>query len=147
MKFKGSIEIHKQRPMVCRLFIDPDSLKHYQDGFVRKDLVSGEPAQDGAVSKLYYVYHNRPMELTETIQSNNLPDSFEAFYHHKHMDNTMLCRFIALDESSTRIEYEFEYVRISWVLPKLMFLLFPGMFRKQGEKWMRPFKEYVESQE
>lgn len=59
----------------------------------------------------------------------------------------MVCRFIALDENSTRFEYEFEYVRISWILPKLMFLLFPGMFRKQGEKWMRQFKEYVESQE
>ena len=89
---------------------------------------------------------NRDMVLTETITKNNLPDSFEAFYHHQHMDNTMKCKFIPISENTTRYEYEFEYTRVSWVMPKLMALLFPGMFKKQGEKLMRQFKEFVEKQ-
>jgi hypothetical protein len=130
--------------LVARLFADPANLKEYQDGFKRKELISGESGKNGAVSKMYYDDGKRKMELTETITSNNLPDSFEAFYHHKHMDNTMKCNFTALDENSTRYDYEFEYTRIDWVMPKLMAVLFPGMYRKHGDKWMQQFKEFVE---
>ncbi len=146
MKIQGSLDIDRPRDRVAELFADPASLAEYQDGFVSKELVSGEMGKDGAVSKMYYKHGNREMELTETITSNRLPDTFEAHYHHKHMDNTMKCRFVPLDENTTRYEYEFEYVRIDWVMPKLMSLLNPGMFRKQGEKWMRQFKEFVERQ-
>lgn len=146
MKFKGSIEINKPITLVKQLFADPSNLKEYQDGFVRKELVSGEEGENGAVSKMYYQYGKREMELTETITNNKLPDSFEAFYHHKHMDNTMKCYFKALDTERTQYDYEFEYVRINWFMPKLMAILFPSMYRKQGEKWMRQFKEFVEKQ-
>ena len=146
MKFKGSIDTNKPRAKVAELFVDPNSLKEYQDGFLKKELVTGQMGQEGAISKMYYKLGKRDMELTETITKNRLPDSFEAFYHHKHMDNTMKCRFVPLDDNKTRYEYEFEYTRISWVMPKLMAIIFPGMFRKQGEKWMRQFKAFAETQ-
>ncbi len=146
MKYKGSIEIAKPRNEVVNYFADPSYLGEYQDGFIQKDLISGEQGREGAVSKMLYKYGKRDMELTETIISNQLPDSFESIYHHKHMDNTMKCRFIELDTHRTKYEYEFDYTRISWILPKLIAILFPGMYRKQGEKWMRQFKEFVEKQ-
>ena len=146
MKFKSSIDIKKPRAKVSELFADARNLGEYQDGFINKELISGQLGAEGAVSKMYYKYGKRNMELTETITSYNLPDSFEAFYHHKHMDNTMKCRFIPIDSENTRYESEFDYVRISWIMPKLMFLLFPGMFKRQGEKWMRQFKEFAEKQ-
>ncbi len=146
MKYAGSIEIDKPVEIVTKLFADPKSLKEYQDGFVKKELVSGEEGKVGTISKMYYQYGNRDMELTETITSNQLPHSFEAAYHHKHMDNTMKCTFIPLGDSKTQYKYEFEYTRINWFMPKLMAILFPGMYRKQGEKWMRQFKEFVEKQ-
>jgi hypothetical protein len=68
------------------------------------------------ISRLYYKHGKRDLELTETIVSNNLPESFEAFYHHKHMDNTMKCQFAPLDEFTTRYDYEFEYTRIEWII-------------------------------
>ena len=145
MKFTGSIEIAKPRSEVVKYFADPQYLGNFQDGFVRKEHVQGEAGQDGAVSKMFYKYGSRDMELIETITANRLPDSFEASYHHKHMDNIMKCRFVSIGEDKTRYEYEFEYTRISWVLPRLMAILFPGMYRRQGEKWMRQFKEFVES--
>ena len=146
MKYKGSIEINKPIELVTRLFADSKNLKEYQDGFVRKELISGQDGENGAVSKMYYQYGNRDMILTETVLNNNLPVSFEAFYHHQHMDNTMKCQFKAMGPNLTKYEYEFEYTRISWVMPKLMAILFPGMYRKQGDKWMRQFKEFVEKQ-
>lgn len=146
MKYKGSIDINRPQSKVAELFANPENNKEYQDGFLKKELVSGQQGLDGAVSKMYYKLGKRDMELTETITSNRLPDSFEAFYHHSHMDNTMNCKFVPLDANKTRYEYEFEYTRVSWVLPKLMVILFPGMFRKQGEKWIKQFKEFAEKQ-
>jgi len=146
MKFSGSVEIAKSRSEVVGYFKDPSYLGEYQDGFVKKELVSGESGEKGAISKMYYKYGKRDMELTETITANRLPDSFEAFYHHKHMDNTMKCRFIELGNSRTKYEYEFEYTRMNWVMPRLIAILFPGMYRRQGEKWMKQFKEFVEKQ-
>ena len=144
MKIKGFIDINKPKDRVAELFADPDNLKHYQDGFLRKELVSGQAGHDDAVSKMYYQYGKKEMELTETITSNQLPDTFEAFYHHKHMDNTMKCTFEWLGTNSTRYTYEIEYTRINWVMPKLMSILFPSVFRKQVEKWMKQFKEFAE---
>ena len=146
MKFKGTIDIDKPIDLVAKLFADPANLKHYQDGFQRKELISGTAGEDGAVSKMYYKYGKHDMELTETITANRLPDTFEAFYEHKHMDNTMLCTFTALSKNRTRYETEVEYTRMSWIMPKLISILFPGMYRRQGEKWMKNFKEFVEAQ-
>ncbi len=145
MKFKGFIDILKPRELVVKLFQDPDNLGEWQDGFQKIEHVSGEKGAKGSVSMLYYVINNRPLELKETIVENNLPDTFEAFYEHKHMDNTMKCSFSELSDSSTRYNYEFEYTRFSGFMPKMMSIFFPGMFKKQGEKWMKQFKRFVES--
>ena len=145
MEFKGSVDIAKPRQEVVDYFIDPKHLGEYQDGFVSKTLLKGTATEDGAVSQMMYKYGKRDMELTETIIANRLPDSFEGHYHHIHMDNYMRCKFIELDANHTRYEYEFEYVRINWFMPRLMAILFPGMYRKQGEKWMKQFKAFVES--
>ena len=146
MKFNGFQLIAKPREEVVKYFTDPNYLSEYQDGFVKKELVSGKEGKDGAVSKMFYTQGKRKMELTETVTSNKLPDSFESSYHHIHMDNTMKCKFIEIDSHNTRYEYDFEYTRINWFLPKLIAILFPGLYRKQGEKWMRQFKEFVEKQ-
>ncbi|WP_299248111.1 hypothetical protein [uncultured Aquimarina sp.] len=146
MNFKGFKDIDKPRSLVVEIFKNPKYLGEYQEGFVRKELISGTEGQDGAISKMYYKSNKYDMELTETITANRLPDTFEAFYHHKHMDNTMKCSFISIDENKTRYEYEVKYTRINWFMPKLMAILFPGMYRKQGEKWMQNFKVFVEKQ-
>jgi len=146
MKYAGSIEINKPIDLVTRLFADPNSLKEYQDGFVKKEIQSGQAGEEGAVSKMYYQYGKRAMVLTETVVANNLPASFEAFYHHKHMDNTMKCTFTALGEHKTRYEYAYEYTRLNWVMPRLMAIFFPNIYRKQGDKWMQQFKDFVEKQ-
>lgn len=144
MNYSGAIIINKPREIVTKIFINPDHIKEYQDGFVKKTLQRGEMGETGAVSKLFYKYGKRDMILTETIISNNLPDSFVAQYHHKHMDNSMKCKFLKIDENTTKYEYTFEYTRMS-LMPKLMAKLFPNMYRRQGEKWMNQFKVFVEN--
>lgn len=147
MKFSSSIVINKPRDLVVELFKNPEYLKHYQDGFQRKELISGNAGEDGAVSNMYYKMGKNEMELKETITANRLPESFSSTYEHKYMDNTMECRFIVVDENTTRYEADYEYTRLNWIMPKLIAILFPGIYRKQGEKWMNNFKVFAESQE
>ena len=144
MKFNGSIDIKQSKEKVAEFFADPAYLKEYQEGFEKKELLQGEAGQNGAISKMYYRNGKYEMVLTETIINNNLPDSFEALYHHKHMDNTMKCTFTELENGMTRYETDVEYTRIDWVMPRLIAILFPGMYKKPARRWMENFKSFVE---
>ncbi|WP_422104242.1 SRPBCC family protein [Winogradskyella sp.] len=146
MKYTGSLIINKPRELVTAIFMNSDYNKEYQDGFLKKELISGKQGEAGSKSKMYYQYGKRSMVLTEEILKNDLPNSFEAFYHHKHMDNTMICTFVEIEPNKTAYNYEYEYTRINWFLPRLISILFPGMYKKQGDKWMTQFKEFVEKQ-
>ena len=146
MKINHSIIIDAPRDQIVKYFIDPQYLPKYQDGFLRKEHISGSPGEVG--SKSYMVYQNGKMEmiLTETILNNELPDRFEALYEHKHMDNTMTAAFEDMGEGRTRYSSEIIYSRINWFLPKMMSILFPALYRKPPLKWMQKFKSFVESQ-
>ena len=147
MKHGGSIDINQSIDVVTKYFADPKYLGEYQEGFVKKELQEGEPGKAGAVSKMYYANGKHKMELIETIMVNNLPKSFEAFYHHQHMDNTMKCTFEALGDKQTRYSVDVEYTRIDWVVPRLLSILFPGMYKRPARKWMENFKRFVEDQQ
>jgi hypothetical protein len=131
MKFKGLIDIEQPREKVVALFANPAYLGEFQEGFLRKELISGEEGKVGAVSKMYYKHGKREMELTETVTANLLPDSFEASYHHKHMDNTLKCIFTEIGANKTRYETEGEYTAFRGFLPKMLALFFPKMFENK----------------
>jgi hypothetical protein len=145
MKFNYTLVINKPRAVVIEHFLSPTTLKACQDGFIKKELVSGTAHQTGAVSKMYYNINNKEMELTETITANKLPDTFEAFYHHKHTDNTLKCTFTELNKNQTKYSIEGEYTAVRGLIVKLIFFLFPGMFKKPAKKWTDNFKNYVEN--
>jgi len=145
MKFSCTIVINQSKGKVAALFADPQYLKEYQDGFISKELVKGVAGQNGAVSKMLYKQGKGQMELTETVTDNSLPDMFVGHYHHKHMDNTMTCKFISIDKNQTRYESDIEYTVFRGFLPKVMAKLFPGMFKKQVQKWLNNFKSFAES--
>ncbi|MFT5511965.1 MAG: hypothetical protein ACI8SE_000359 [Bacteroidia bacterium] len=54
MKFTRSTIIHKEKSTVAKYFADPQYLKEYQDGFQRKELISGVQGEDGVISKMYF---------------------------------------------------------------------------------------------
>ncbi|GAB5399676.1 MAG: hypothetical protein Aureis2KO_12610 [Aureisphaera sp.] len=146
MKFNCSVEINQPQQKVAELFANPAYLGEYQDSFISKELLQGEEGQNGAISKMLYKQGKGQMELTETILENDLPHSFVGHYHHKHMDNTMRCEFTPLSESSTRYVSEIEYTAFRGFMPKLIAKLFPGMFKKQVQKWLDNFKVFAENQ-
>lgn len=145
MKFTRTIDINRPKDEVANLFADPKYLGNYQDNFISKELISGNEGENGAMSRMLYKMGKSEMELIETIIENNLPDSFFAEYHHKHMDNTMLCTFESLNENTTRYNSEINYTAFRGFIPKTMALFFPNVFKKQVNKWLVNFKNFAES--
>lgn len=144
MKFNCSVEIDLPVDQVTTLWSNPENLKHWQDGFVSMDQISGEPGEPGSKSKMIYGSGKRKIELVETIKTNDLPREFSGKYEAKEMVNLMTNRFQALGENQTRWEAEIEYIQFNGFMPKLMATLMPGMFRKQTQKWLDQFKQFAE---
>ncbi|MEE9407092.1 MAG: hypothetical protein V3V28_03345 [Polaribacter sp.] len=146
MKFICSVIINSSKNNVAKLFGNPDFLGEYQDGFLRKKHISGEAGKEGSISKMYYKMGKGEMELTETILKNELPNSFSAFYFHKHTENTMTSTFITLDENITELSAEIDYTALKGFMVKIIAFLFPSFFKKQVQKWLKNFKVFVEKQ-
>jgi len=64
MKFNSSIIIKAPKAKVAAYFADPQYLKNYQEGFLRKVQISGTPGETGAIARMYYQQGKNEMELT-----------------------------------------------------------------------------------
>lgn len=146
MKFTCTVIINKPKEMIASYFANPKYLAEYQEGFQKKELVSGEAGKVNAVSNLFYASGKRKMMLTETILVNNLPDEFMAQYHHKFTDNTMKSTFTSVDENQTKYDAEIHYTAFRGFMVKLMVFLAPKFFKKQVDKWLLNFKTFIEKQ-
>ncbi len=142
MQFTCHADIKAPIHITIGLFENPDYLKEWQDGFISITPITGTPGEVGAKAKIKY----EKLELIETILRNELPEEFKANYEHKHMVNTMSSTFTKLDSGVTRLEQEIHYTKFNGFLPKLLVKLFPGMFKKQVQKWLNQFKTFVEKQ-
>jgi len=143
MNFTCTVDINAPIQEVVALFENPDNLHEWQDGFKSFEHISGKKGEIGAKSKLVY----DKLELIETIIRNKLPEEFKATYEHKHVVNTMSCRFTEIDSSKTRLDQEIHYTEFKGFVIKIMAKLFPSMFKNQVQKWLDQFKAFVERQD
>ena len=140
MKFTCTTLVNRPILVVVDHFQNPETMKHCQDGFIEIVHTDGEKGKAGSKAKLVY----KKFDLLETIIKNDLPNEFIGLYEHKHMTNTMKVNFEAINDNSTKYISEIEYTQFNGFAIKTMAKLFPGMFRKQVQKWMDKFKVYVE---
>lgn len=145
MKFTCEVIVNKPRQEVVDLIMDPANLTKWQDGYLGLQHLSGEPGEVGSETKLFYDMGGKEMELLETIQVSNLPQMFQGNYEHVHMSNIMTITFEEIDDHTTRYRSHIDYYKFSGLMPRLMAFLFPGMFKKQTQKWMDQFKVFAES--
>jgi polyketide cyclase/dehydrase/lipid transport protein len=145
MKFTRSIVINLPVEKVVALFDNPDSAYKWQPGFESVELISGTPRQKDSKSKLTFKMGKRKLVLIETIIEKQLPYEIKGLYEHEHMINTMSNYFLKTGESKTKYDAEIEYTKFNGVIPKIMALLMPGLFKKQVEKWLVEFKRFAES--
>ena len=146
MKFIASIRINQALAKTVALWKDKNNYKHWQDGFISKELLNGNDGEVGAISLIKLDFNKDIMELTETIQLTNLPHEHKELIEHKHMHNTMHSKFTAIDENTTLWTAEIDYFQVNFWPAKVMMRLFPNMFKKQGQKWSDQFKDFAEQQ-
>ena len=143
MKFICTVEIDKPKAEIVELFNNDTYLKDWQKGFVSKELISGVAGEKDAVSRI--IFHNKKnvIELKETILNTDINEKY-ALYEHIYMTNTMKTNFIAVDANHTKINTEINYTKFNGLMPKLMAMLMPGMFRKQTQQMLDDFKAFAE---
>lgn len=145
MKYRCTVEINKPIDEVVEIWNDENNFKHWQDGFDHIELMSGEHNAVGSKSKILIKQGKREIELTETILVSNLPEEKKALYEHIHMTNTQSSQFQDLGEGRTLYISEVEYTKFNGFALNILAKLFPGMFKKQSQKWMNQFKEFAEN--
>ena len=141
MKFTCSIDINADLNTIQAAFFNTEDMKHYQDGFQSKTLISGTDGEKGAKSKLVF----NKLELIETIMANNLPEEFLALYEHKHTTNTMKASFTTLADNKIRYTAIVEYTKLNGFIINLIAKVYPSMFKKQIDNWLKQFKIHVEN--
>jgi hypothetical protein len=144
MKFTCTTEINAPREKILKLFLDSSRYPEWQDGFISIQTLGGKPWEKGTTSRVIYKNGKMTIDLKETILVSNLPEEVTGLYEHEHMVNTMTNRFTLLGQTRTRYAAEIDYTKFIGVIPKLMALLLPGIFKRQVQKRLDSFKDFVE---
>ncbi len=143
MKYKLEIEIDLPREKVIELFDNPDNMKHWQEGFISFQPLSGTSGEVGAKSQLKYQMGNRKIEMIETITKRDLPDEFSGTYETKGMWNEVKNYFAETGPNKTKWITENEFKSSGFM--KLFTFFMPGVFKKQSYKYMIDFKKFAEN--
>ena len=143
MKFNSEITIDVPRTKVIEYFDSFENMKHWQEGLIGYEVLSGEPGQPGAKTRLSYKMGKRDIEMTETILTRNLPDEFSGTYEARGVWNEVKNYFEEQENDRTLWRMENEFV-FSGFFMKLMGFFMPGAFRKQTAKSMAAFKRFAE---
>jgi len=142
MKYTNEIIIDAPRAKVVELFEDPANIKEWQPGFISMEVISGKPGQEGSKTKMRYKMGKRDVEMIETITVNKLPEEFSGTYEAKGVYNLVNNYFEELPDGKTKYwsisEFQFKGFM------KLIGFLFPGAFKKESQKYLVQFKEFVE---
>lgn len=143
MKYTVEIDIDLPRDRVIELFDSTENMKHWQEGLVSHEHISGTPGEVGAKMKLQYKMGKREIDMVETITKRELPDEFAGTYEAKNVFNIVDNTFVAVSTHKTKwVSYnEFQFKGFM----KLIGFIMPGAFKKQSLKYMQDFKQFAEN--
>ena len=144
MKYTTEIIIEKPLEYVINKMDSTDNMKHWQEGLVSAEHISGTPGEFGAKMKLNYDFGKRKMELIETITKQNFPSEFHATYTTKGMRNIQQNYFESIEKNHTRWICKNEFQPTNFVMNAMLFLM-PRAFKKQTKTYMTNFKNFVEN--
>lgn len=144
IKYKNEIIINAPREKVVKLFTDPSKIEKWQPGFISMKRISGNEGEVGSKNLMQYKIGRREMELTETITKVNLPHEFTGTYETKGVFNKVENFFEEISENQTKYWTTNEFQLHGFM--KIIGFLFPGTFKKQSQKYLVLFKDFVESE-
>lgn len=143
MTYTSEIIIEQNIDYVIGKLDNQDNLKHWQEGLINTEHISGTPGQLGSKMKLEYDLGGRKMALIETITKHNFPEEFHATYATKGMHNNQENTFTTTPEGFTKWRCKNEFLPTSFYM-RLMLIAMPGAFKKQTMTFMTNFKNFVE---
>lgn len=142
MKYNCEITINAPINKVIELFDNPDNLPKWQPGFISMDHIKGDYGKPGSQYRMKYQMGKREIEMIETVIERNLPKMFSATYEAKGVWNKVENEFHEIEGNQTKYIATHEFKMSGFM--KFMALILPGMFKKQSQKYMVLFKEFVE---
>ena len=141
-KYQNEVIINAPRERVIELFDSSENLKEWQEGFISMEPLEGVPGTVGSKHTMRYKMGKREIEMIETITKKDLPDLFSGTYEAKNVFNSIDNHFEDLSDGRTRYWTENEF-KLSGMM-SLFGWLMPGAFKKQSQKYLDNFKDYVE---
>jgi mRNA-degrading endonuclease HigB of HigAB toxin-antitoxin module len=145
MKYTTEVIINKPLGEVIKKLDDPENMKHWQKGLIDYTLLNpDDPRKAGAQMELRYQMGKRDVTMTETITKYDLPSEFHATYDAKGVHNIQNNYFHEIDANTTRWVSESEF-KFKGVAMKLMGIVMPKVFKKQSQKYLDDFKNFVEN--
>jgi len=145
MTYTTEITVNIPRDEFILKMNNVENFRHWQNGLVAAEHISGNPGELGAKMKLSYNFGNRKMQLIETITKMNLPLELHTLYHTKGMDNLQENYFERTSEGYTKWVCKSEFRPLNLRM-RLFTLLMPGTFKKQTLKYMHDFKNFAEQE-
>lgn len=143
MKYTTEIIIEKPLHEVAKKMDSAENMKHWHEGLVSAEHISGTPGEFGAKMKLNYDFGKRNMELIETITKQDFPNEFHATYTTKGVRNIQQNYFESTPEGHTKWISKNEFQPTNFMMNAMLFLM-PGAFKKQTKKYMTNFKNFAE---
>jgi hypothetical protein len=142
MKYTTEVLIDLPRDEFIKKLDNPDNMKHWMQGLVSHEQLSGEPGQEGAQMNMKFKMGKREMEMIETIIKRNMPEEMHMVYDTKGVHNIQK-NYFKEENGKTRwiSESEFQFEGFGM---KLMGFLMPGAFKKQSKKYADDFKNFAE---
>ncbi len=144
MKYANEVIIDAPIDKVIDLFDSKENLAKWQEGFISMELLSGDDGEIGSKYLLKYKMGKREVEMTETILEKDLPRIFSATYEAKKMWNKVDNLFEETEDGKTFYRSESEFKMRGMML--IIGIVLPGAFRKQSQKYLDDFKNYVEKE-
>lgn len=144
MKYTTEIIINKPLEEVAKKMNSTENMKHWQEGLVSVEHISGSPGKFGAKMQLNYNFGKRKMTLIETITKQNFPEEFHATYSTKGVRNIQQNYFTETSEGFTKWICKNEFQPTSFAMNAMLFFM-PKAFKKQTKKYMTNFKNFVEN--
>ncbi|WP_417289491.1 SRPBCC family protein [Corallibacter sp.] len=144
MKYTTEIIIKLSLSEFIKKLNSPENMKHWQEGLIDYEHISGTPGQIGSKMRLNYKLGNRSMELVETILHTKLPNELHLTYDAKGMHNVQENYFEETPDGFTKWTSKIEFIPTTFML-RMATLVIPNAFKKQTKKYMQNFKNFAEN--
>lgn len=141
MKFESSIQIDAPLEFVVDHFRHRSNLTKWHPDLTKIEPLDGQPGTTGSRTLLKFKH----FEMVETVLENELPDRYLGDYDTPGIcKNTLESRFENVN-GQTVYRVRIDYQKFNWMM-RLMSILMPWMLKGQVRKFLKKFRDTVESE-